>query len=72
METIKTLKEKTGYDLEELQNPNRKKEVAWARHYLCHELRFKDKLTVTEIAKLINRHHSCVVNSCKKYDLYKL
>jgi chromosomal replication initiation ATPase DnaA len=72
METIKTLKEKTGYDLEELQNPNRKKEIAWARHYLCHELRFKDKLSVTEIAKIINRHYSCVVNSCKKYDLYKL
>lgn len=51
-----------GVKWDEISGPSRRAGVTDARHCFCWMLRTYTSLTVVEIARLINRHHSSVVN----------
>lgn len=67
-EIIAQIERKTKVSFGQILSKNRKKHIAQARHELCHELRFKGKMTTIAIAKLLNRNHSTVVHSCRQFD----
>ena len=54
---------RTGVSLRDMQSRNRKREWVEARQCLMYILRYKMKMTLTAIAKLMRRDHSTVYHS---------
>lgn len=67
-EIIAEIEIKTSVTFDTMKSENRTKTVSKARH----ELRFRAKMSVTEIGKLIGRNHATVSHSCNRHDAMKI
>ena len=54
---------RTGVSLRDMQSRNRKRELVEARQCLMYIMRYKMKMTLSAIGKLMRRHHSTVIES---------
>lgn len=55
--------ETTGVSKGKIQGKDRSKNVVFARHLFCYFAKTKASVTLVQIANMINRHHSTVINS---------
>lgn len=63
------LAEKLGLDLEEIQSSSRIRVLSDARAVMAHELR-KKNMSLSQIAKILHRDHSTVINCIARYKTY--
>lgn len=62
----------SGIKLDQMKVRSRKQNMCFARTILAHEMRFTYKMSVSEIALLLNRNHTSICHMTNKsFDNYK-
>ena len=55
-----------GMGVRDIYSNYRMREVAYARAYICQQLRDKTSLSTLQIGKKVHLDHTCVMRNCKK------
>lgn len=58
-------------EIKRLSKQDRDEELVTERMILVFQLKYTFNLSVNNIAKLLGRHHSTIINLLKKYDKYR-